>query len=106
MATTSNREFLAWCAWFEKRWERLTLTDYYLMRVAQRVEQAPIIPEHKNKITLESQKIVFEEAKPTKPVTNEEKVKNNLEKAKAEKAILFAITGYNKKKKPDDRNRN
>lgn len=98
MEEVSDREYHAWMEWLDLQWNRPTLDQYYMMRIAQRVLQAACDPAHQNRITLEQQKLVFELEKkspptPPRPPSKEELAK----KAAIEKAILFAVTGYKEK---------
>lgn len=46
-------------AYYKDEWEELSLSDYYLMRIAQRIHQSLV--RNPGKITLEDQKIVFKD---------------------------------------------
>ena len=54
----SHREFLAWVYFYQEQWKELSLTDYHLLRVSQRIHQG--WAKHPNKITMDHQRIEFE----------------------------------------------
>jgi hypothetical protein len=63
MRETTHRQYLAWQEWLDLRWDNPDLTQQYLMQIAQRLEQLPHYESkggNPNRVTLESQKILFE----------------------------------------------
>lgn len=66
MGRITHREFLVREAWVEQQWNRPSRTDFYLMRVAQRVQQ--VLAKNPGNITLEHQRVEIER-KPVKPKT-------------------------------------
>jgi hypothetical protein len=93
MERVSNREYHTRVQWLEEvEWPRLSITDYYLMRVAQRAHQ--IFKQNPERISLEDQRLEFEHKRvepvePVKPMTEEERQRM----AMASKAIWFGAVG-------------
>ena len=58
----THRQFLAWQAWLEDEWNRPSRTDYYLMRVAQRVHQTMV--KNKAGVTVKDQRVEFDVGRP------------------------------------------
>jgi len=61
----SHREYLGWIYFYREQWKELSLTDYHLLRVSQRVHQG--WAKHANKIMMEHQMIIFEGEKKKEP---------------------------------------
>ncbi len=58
MEQISHREYRTRLSWLQSEWSNPDRTDYYLMRVAQRVQQ--VLSSKPNKIKMEDQKLDFD----------------------------------------------
>jgi len=99
MERVRHKEFVAWMFWLRDQWNKPNLTQYYLMRIAQRVQQSVVRQEDQNKITIDHQLLEFrEQAEEPKKQEELEDVGPSKEvlkqRAAMEKAVLFAMTGY------------
>jgi len=90
MKELSYRQYLVMTAWFRNKWNEPSLTDQYLMRIAQRIQQ--VLADNPKKITMEDQKIDFVfKAKPMVNVLSSEEKQKRLE---INKSIWKAAVGY------------
>lgn len=80
------REYQMWMAYFEDEWKEPTLSDYYLMQIAQEVRR--VLSKNPNAVKLEDFKIKFQDA-------NAEQKKYDPEFSKA---IWTAIANQSKQK--------
>ena len=81
MGRISYREYLAWLAWIDAQWDQPSLTDYHLMRVAQRVQQ--VLAKNPGQISLEHQQVKFERKKAEAPPMTAAQRKAHIERSKA-----------------------
>ena len=82
MGRWTHREYVARLAWIDAQWEQPSLTDYYLMRVAQRVQQ--VLAKNPGQIGLEHQQVKFERKKAeAPPPMTEAQRKVHIERSKA-----------------------
>lgn len=58
IARWTHREFLTRLAWLDEQWNRPARSDYYLMRVAQRVQQ--VLSRSPNSVGIDDQRVRFE----------------------------------------------
>jgi len=89
MQEHTHREFKLWNTYLDDEWYRPSRSDYFLMRIAQRVQQ--VLMKEPNKAKLEHQEVF---AKPEKQTADEEK-----EKVDRSKSIWGGIVGLVKRKK-------
>lgn len=65
----SHREYLAWMQFYKQQWKELSLTDYHLLRIAQRAHQALV--KKPGEITLQHEMLTLEEIEGKKEETPE-----------------------------------
>ena len=59
MSRLSHREVKARLQWIQEQWNKPTATHYYLMRIAQRVQQV-LAGKQRDNITMDHQRVNFE----------------------------------------------
>lgn len=98
MREHTHREFKAIDAWLDEQWYCPSRSDYFLMRIAQRVQQVAfqIWGKDARPIKLEHQEVF---ARPKKPEeTKEESAETIKERTLWSKIRWFGITGLLRKK--------
>lgn len=91
MSTTTHREFLTWCAWFDKEWNQPSRSDWYLMQIAKEV--FCVLRKDRKSITADKFKIEFKQVKPKSDSSLSKEVKTNWAKS-----AWMALVGYKGKK--------
>jgi hypothetical protein len=88
MESHTHREFKTWIRWLDEQWNNPTADQYYLMSVAQRVQQ--VLSKNPNQISLSQQKITFGPGSSKPSLTKDQK-------ASMAKARWASVVGLEKK---------
>lgn len=98
MKTHTERQLSAWLRWLDDEYENPSRTDWYLMRIAQRIQQfQQAFGKSAQPISMEDQKVKFESADLTqKESLQKDSSQNKDRQALSKSSWISAVSGSTK----------